>query len=261
MSFFCAYRLLPKGGKMKKTIAVVVSCVALVLCLAGCGSSTDNMFLDSLEQSITSRMENSDSTEFSTLVETELAYLDSYRDAEFSDSRIGELAALYISGVDKQKEALSHTDMMYEYQMMWQEGMVDRCAALKALNEEYDFMADNAEFIGTYVNGYEKQKFILDAIIAIEADISAQDDSGDLGFEWNNSSQQLKITLKNNTDYSFTTVYDFSFYDKEGGTLLETTQSWTEVKPQSTYVVTGYYTDSDAHWCSWVGYYDMAGFK
>lgn len=248
---------------MKRLAIVIASaCMALALCLTGCGSSNDNMFLEALEQSITSRMENSDSTEHSTLVDTELAYLDSYRDIEFSDSRIGELAALYISGVDKQKEALNHTDLMYEYQMMWQDGMVDRCAALKALNEEYGFMADNAEFIGTYVNGYEKHKFTLDAINAVEADIGAQYDSDDYEFVWDRDGQ-IKITLNNNTDYSFTTIYDFSFYDGENvdGTLLETTQAIAEVKPNSTYVVSGYFTNSDARSCEWVGYYDMTSFK
>lgn len=221
---------------------------------------TDAEFLVALESSILSRMENGDSTDQSTLVETELAYLEKYRDAEFSDSRIAELAALYISGVDKQKEALKHIDVECEYQVMWQDGVVDRYAALKSLNEEYGLLSENAEFVGTYVNGYERQKFIFDAINAIEADIGAQLEADTWKFD-GNGSYEVHLTYQNNTDYSFTSIFRFYFYtDDTMSTLLETTEAYVDVQPNSTYVVNGYHSVDGRYWCTWMNYYDMTSF-
>lgn len=67
-----------------------------------------------------------------------------FETAEFSDSQLADIAKKYIDGLNLQKEALSAAHV-WEAQVKWQEGLVYRLEALKALYNDYDFLADNKE--------------------------------------------------------------------------------------------------------------------
>lgn len=212
--------------------------------------ANDCRFLVELETSILSRMEADDDEDWSTLVNTELAYLDQFRDTKFSTKKMKGLCSRYLEGLDLQKKSL---DMEYEHerQIEWQRGMVYRYEVLKTLHDEYSFLNDNKEFKGTYVLGYEEEKALLDAYDAIEKDIDKQVES----MPWSWGYDSVSVTVKNRTNHEFSTVFDFVFKD-ESGKVIETGEAIVEsVKPHSSYKATCYFVDQRVASAEWSNYY------
>lgn len=211
-------------------------------------------FLNAVEQSISNRMENKDSDDRLTLVNTELAFLDEFREMTFADETLQALKDEYFEGLDIQKNSLS-AEFSYSQQVEWQRGYVYRNEALVGLYNDYGIMASNNDFVGTYVSGYDKQKALLDAFDAIEADIAAQSESFD--FQYNDRDNSMSFVVANNTSYKFSTVWEFSFKD-ESGTVTETANAYSEnVQPNSSYIVKVYLTDQDSGMggFEWSNYY------
>lgn len=212
----------------------------------GMTENADYAFLADIEASILGRMETTktDNFERSTVVNTELAYVDKYSEKPFYDETLKEIADKYIEGLHVQKEALQK-DATWEYQIEWQKGVVLRYEALVDLYNKYDFLSENAEFIGAYVAELENQQHILNGYNAVEADLTKQMTAED--FEWNLSQSGYNVycTLKNNTEYTFGLFIDMSFKD-EDGIIFETNTGYApEVKPNDTYVLEVYISDAD----------------
>lgn len=212
----------------------------------------DVAFLDAMRQSVESRMENSDSADSASLVNTEFAYLDKFEVADLADSRLAEIRDLYLQGLSEQKTSL---DELYQYneQIIWQTGRVHRLEALKELYDEYGFMAENAEFVGRYVSAYDSEKALLDAYNAIEADIHAQNEAGAIGFDWDYNTAIMRF--RNNTPYTYTTTFEFNFVDKDGN-VVESTATQVEAQPNSGFTVTAYFSSDEVDNYNWVNYYN-----
>ena len=200
----------------------------------------DCEFLITLKESVLNRMENAD-FERSILVQTELAYLESFIDCAFYDSELRSIATLYIEGLYAQRKALE-SEYEWEYQLEWQRGLVYRCKALKQLYNNYDFLSDNKNFIGTYVAQYEQEETVLRAYEAINADIDMQIEAGEIIHSLDGN--VFSFIVKNNTNYTYTTVFDITFSD-ENNTVLENNSAYiANIKPQNSYVVS-FYLSSD----------------
>lgn len=212
----------------------------------------DFAFLDTMQQSIESRMENSDSADLEALVNTELAYLQEFETAELTDSRLSEIRDLYFQGLSEQKASFEE---LYQYneQIIWQTGRVHRFEALKMLHDEYGFMKDNPEFVGQFVSGYDREKALLDAYNAIEADIHAQNEAGTIGYDWDDNAMIMRF--QNNTPYAYTTTFEFNFKD-EGGSIVESTAAQVEVQPNSGFAVTAYFISDNIDSYDWINYYN-----
>lgn len=223
----------------------------------GMSENADFAFLASLEESITRRMEITakEKSEFRTLVTTELAFVEKYSNEEFYDSNLKNLAQKYIDGLHTQLEALD-AEWMYEYQINWQKGLVERYEVLSELYEDYGFMEDDKDFIGTYIAQLDEQKALLAAYQAVEADIGKQMDT----IEWTYKNQYLSCTIKNNTKYSYSTTFEFTFYDKNNTIIDNTSASIEDISPGNSYVVSVYvaYPSKSASW-RWTNYYDDMG--
>ena len=240
-------------------LALICSISILLLILSGCvneAKQREEAFKSSIEKSILNRMENSESNDKLKLVNTELAYLEEYREETFSDEKLNDIKNRYLEGLDKQKAAIDAIAKC-DQQVAWQEGYVYRCEALKTLYDNYGFLKDNPEFIGTYVSSYDKEKALLDAYNNIESDISSQDTP----LDWKcDDGHNIYVVMKNNTDHQFSSVWEFSFKDA-GGAIAETTTISTEnVKPHSTYTVKTYISnienaDGGFDWSNY--YYDV----
>lgn len=241
---------------MKKTIIAIAVC-ALAFCLAGCSGAAkaDREFLNAIETSVTTRMANSGTDDRLGLVNNELAALEKYRGVEFSDPVLTEAAEDYLKGLDLQKEALGSTEMYWQYQSLWNEGLVLRYGALNSLYESYGFMEDNTEFVADYILGYETHKAWLDAFNAIEADISAQVEADEIKYDYSSDGHEIRITLMNNTEYSFETVWELDIID-EDGTVKENTQGVVKAQPNAKYVVTAYVSNpGDYYSVNWNNWY------
>ena len=100
---------------MKKIMLFVY--VFLLSFLFACSASkspsmSDSAFLSAIETSVLDRMTTSaedktDKNDYLLIVNKELAYLQEFETAEFSDSQLADIAKKYIDGLNLQKEALS----------------------------------------------------------------------------------------------------------------------------------------------------------
>ena len=165
-------------------------------------STDDEAFLSSIEESVLDRMEatSSGKSDLTLIVNKELAYLQKYRSANFSDEQLSGIAKKYLDGLDLQKQSLMEA-YEWESQIEWQEGLVYRLEALKALYEEYDFLMDNKDFVAGYILLYDQEAALLRAYNTLEDDIGQQLSSDSLKCYWSN--YDCCFDLWNNTAYQF----------------------------------------------------------
>lgn len=209
----------------------------------GMTENADYAFLADIEASVLSRLENAANDEnHTTIVNTELAYLDKYNDETFYDTNLQDIAKRYIEGVHIQKDALGESEES-KHQIEWQRGYVERCKALSDLYHQYDFLADNPDFIASYVTDVENEERILSGYEAIEDDLSKQMLADD--FEWYPEDNEFFVycTLKNNTEYTFAIFIDVFYYDESGTLYYSDTGYSNEVKPGDSYVLRTYIED------------------
>ncbi|MBR5280507.1 MAG: tetratricopeptide repeat protein [Clostridia bacterium] len=224
----------------------------------GMTENADYAFLADIEKSLLGRMEATKTENFErdTIVNTELAYVEKYADKTFYDANLKAIAEKYIEGLKVQKEALKK-ESKWEYQIEWQKGIVLRYEALNELYKNYDFLTDNADFIGTYIADLEDQQHILNGYNAIEADLTEQMTADDFQWKLSKGGYNIYCTLKNNTEYTFGLFIDVSFYDSDK-VLFETNTGYVEeVKPGESYVLEVYISDADrVENFGWTTYYD-----
>ena len=215
---------------------------------------TDCSFMIAIEESITRRMEinSKESSNYKTLVTTEMAFLEPFRNAVFYNSDLAKLAKMYIHGLDTQLDSLDY-ELYYEFQIEWQEGMVERYTVLNSLYQNYDFMKDNQDFVGTYISQFDSVKNTLEGYYAIEKDLSAQYDDPNYGYVKQSGNYTI-LTLKNNTQFTFTSTWEFVYYDKNGVKLKSVSVTVSDIMPGQTYQVKAYNSDS---WdtVNWPNYY------
>lgn len=213
---------------------------------------TDCSFMLELEQSVLSRMgtEVKDMSDRMTLVTTELARLEIYRKAQFYNSSIKTQAAKYIKGLDTQLDGLSY-EFFYEYQRKWNTGLVARYEALDDLYRNFEFMADNADFIGTYINQLDYQQKWLKAFNGLEAGITE--------LKMTYTYYYLEYQFKNDSPYSASYVFDFVFTSDEAGKnhLGSQTVSVANIGPYEEFTVRVYIPEAGRNggYVDWTNYY------
>ena len=217
----------------------------------GMQEKADNAFLAELEKSILERMNNSGNGKLEILVNTELAHIERYSDKEFYDENLKELAKKYIDALYIQKDALSN-EVIYEQQIDWQKGMVYRYEVLNDLHKDYGFLSGNKEFEGTYIYGLEQERDKLNAYNVIEEDIESQE----IDTKWVWDDYSISCIVKNNTKYTYGTVYEAKFLDKDGAILYSDQCVIENIAPSQSYTIT-FYVDSTyaIDGFEWLNYY------
>lgn len=223
--------------------------------LAECSKlRTDQQFSKDLKKSIRWRQKHKDDTDQAILVDAELAKLDKYRSADFSSASIKNSCTKYLEGLDTQKAALSEAFKSDE-QIEWQKGMVLRYEALNELYEETGFLAKDDDFVSNYVAGLDKQRKLLTALEALEADIDSQTERIASEETWTDYSVSFEV--ENNTDYQFDTAWECSLKNESGTVTENSTCQVDNVKPHSRYTVTFYFANPDSGYggFDWNNYY------
>lgn len=217
----------------------------------GMQEKADNAFLSELEKSILGRMNNSGNSEYENLVNTELAYVESFSDKEFYDESLKSLAQKYIDALYVQKESLNN-EVIFERQINWQRGMVYRYEVLNELHRDYGFLKGNKEFEGTYIYGLEQEKEKLNAYNTIEADIESQE----IDTKWVLNNYSVSCVVKNNTKYTYSTAFEAKFLNKEGAILYADQCVIENITPSQSYTVS-FYVDSAyaVDGFEWLNYY------
>ena len=187
---------------------------------------SDYTFLADLEKSILRRMEinSKEQSDYAQIVGTELAYVEKYYNASFYDASLKKLAQKYISGLRKQKEALSEF-YAWDYQDKWYNGLVARYEVLNELYKKYDFLKDDKDFVGEYIYKLDYWQKWLKAFKELEAMFSKQYKEDKY---WRTDNQYCYFTFTNTTKYTFTNQMDVWFYSYDGNTLLDKVTVITE---------------------------------
>lgn len=199
-------------------------------------STDDEAFLSSIEESVLDRMEatSSGKSDLTLIVNKELAYLQKYRSANFSDEQLSGIAKKYLDGLDLQKQSLMEA-YEWESQIEWQEGFVYRLEALKALYEEYDFLMDNKDFVAGYILLYDQEAALLRAYNTLEDDIGQQLSSDSLKCYWSN--YDCCFDLWNNTAYQFSSIFEIKIFDQKGNLIAQDEYYVEDIRPDTGYTI------------------------
>lgn len=210
----------------------------------GMHEKSDYDFLNDVAVSVKERFSRPDGTAYSDLVNGELAHLDKYRNAEFYDDRLKELADMYLKGLDEQKSVAGQV-LYADEQIMWQTGRVDRLTALNSLYEEYNLLQDDEEFVAAYILSFDEDRKLLDAYNDIENDLMSQvgENSENLKASFDGTDVTLEFT--NNTPHEYSIGADFTFYDSNGTVNSQNSITTPIIKPGSTYNLTVYVPSYD----------------
>jgi len=250
-----------KSKRILITVLTIIFCISISGCSyqeykkeQGMKKNADNEFLSKIETSILERIEtiSDDTFDRATVVNAELFHLESFAEKKFYDEELKELANKYIEGLNIQKEALGK-DLEYEYQIDWQKGIVMRYEVLNKLHEEYGFLKDNSQFVATYVSGLAEQQKLLKAYETIEKDLSSQNTKD---MTWEFDGVNITHTFKNNTEYSFSSIWEITYYDANN-TIVGTESTYVEnIKAGNSYLVSFFVPNPEKvdHY-SWHNYY------
>ena len=114
---------------MKKIFAIIVAFMFTMVFLSGCGEkiSTDEAFIKDLEAGLEARWDivdgdndDNESKEYwESLFNAELVKIEKYKDEDFDDKELGQLAKEYIAAIEGGKEALEKHDPGTNYDRFW----------------------------------------------------------------------------------------------------------------------------------------------
>lgn len=198
----------------------------------GMRENADYEFLHVLEQIVINRLNTIDEDkDMESLIEDELFLLEEFNDRSFYDSNIDRLRINYTLGLKKQKESFDE-ELMWQMQILYQEGLITRIIALKQFFEKYDFMAGNPQF-KKYINSLENEEMYLSALKDIVKDINAQ--QGEIYNYWSGFTWYLEF--ENNTDYRFDITYEIEHLNSNGVVVEKEYASAENIKANENYYV------------------------
>lgn len=204
-------------------------------------------FLLAMEKSVVERMGESNNTDYSTLVDTELSYLEDFKDKDFGNAKVKGYYKDYLKGLNTQKDSLKE-DVLYDSDYGWQEGTVQRFTVLDGLYNDFNFLKNNKKFIANYIKDLDSEKELLKSYKAIFDDINTQWKDDDLPWQYNEDSMQ--VTLKNNTKYTYDISFYVTFTDDNNTILKKESYSETNIQQGMNYTVFVYAPDQDCNY-SW----------
>lgn len=187
----------------------------------------DYEFLDTMAEVIMSRYEKSQQGEsIETCVSYDLAALNKYKDAEFYDPELKELALQYIEGDELQLEALSEKVGSQQYKNY--EGIARRYTALKAMTDNYGLLKDNIDYQVNYYNEVDDVVSDRDAYIEVSESLTDLLSTAVYVDQYTG-----RVTYQNTTDYDFELYLYFTFYNANGS-VIETTTEYYLIYGQTT---------------------------
>ena len=199
----------------------------------GMRENADYEFLHVLEQIVINRLNTIDEDkDMESLIEDELFLLEEFNDRSFYDSNIDRLRINYTLGLKKQKESFDE-ELMWQMQILYQEGLITRIIALKQFFEKYDFMSGNPQFKKIYINSLEDEEKYLSALKDIVKDINAQ--QGEIYNYWSGFTWYLEF--ENNTDYRFDITYEIEHLNSNGVVVEKEYASAENIKANENYYV------------------------
>lgn len=203
----------------------------------GMREMADYDFLDAVVKSVQNRLDmEAKGNSRRELVSAEISQLGSFAGKEFYDDELYKLAMQYIDGLKQQDEALGK--QYCNYQISWQEGLIERWDALSQMHNKYGIFNDNPDLLAQYVYGLDHQRSYLEALNAISADIVDQMDG--ISFDFDDVYTATTI-YQNNTEYNFDIQFYITWYSEDRVRIDSSTDFFGNIKKGSTNKLSFYF--------------------
>ena len=216
---------------MKKVYALILMCLIFSLvCFSGCGSdvSVDEQFKQDLMTGLSNRWDIADDgvgtkESYAECVASEYNMISEYKEADFENDQLGELAVAYIDVLERSNEAIGDFANEEKFYEEWDSIYSERCELLLELNEILDMQftdeADIEEF-----EGFLSQGKVEKAVNEIIANTKFEKTKSDYG--WDTYSAVVENTTDEDFDYF---DFELKLIDAEGITVetnYATTENW-----------------------------------
>ncbi len=203
----------------------------------GMREMADYDFLDAVVKSVQNRIALEETGHSRReLVTAELSQLESFFSKEFYDNELYWMMRQYRDGLYQQNEALSK--QYCNYQISWQEGLIERWDALSQMHNKYGIFNDNPDLLAEYVYGLDYQRSYLEALNAISADIVDQMDG--ISFDFDDVYTATTV-YQNNTKYNFDIQFYITWYSEDRVRIDSSTEFFGNIEKGSTNKLSFYF--------------------
>lgn len=227
--------------------------------------TVDGQFLKALKEGLMARWEyidlfesgktddhySSDGEYYSRLVDFEYEKVSPFKEQEFNDTRLGEMAVNYVAVLDNCYTALEYFTVNYTaYSEMWDSARAERTHLLAELVSDYGLTVDppyESDLSGLVSDSdiyYEQEK--------LKADVQVMYDGATLNYDpyvddWSGETlwYDYSLTLTNTTGTAFEYLYaDIQALDSDGNIVMQGSCSQiTSFQPGQTATVDVYFND------------------
>lgn len=217
----------------KKRIFSIMICVLVATFLVACGggATVEESFVSDAAKGLQARWDISDQHDkegltdgksFVACVDAELNAISKYKDEEFEDKTLGDLAKEYVELLEKSKTLASdYYDKNYEtFNSEYTPLNQRRSQIIKTLSEDYQLPIDDdhKDTLNTFIADANLNTAVQDIISSTSFEMT-EDDYG-----W----KKYQATVENTTDKTFESFwFDVSLLDKDG-VVVETQSTHTE---------------------------------
>lgn len=204
---------------MKKVLYILmISILVFTGVLTSCGSSSvDDEFLKDMASGLEDRWDIANASEEleneEELVNAELNKIEKYKDSEFENKDLEELATQYIEMLEQQKEAIIYETSDFEkYLTLWEEAYNKRSTLITEINEKYGIpVSDKYE---------DDLKGLLNNARGVAKVEELENQLNDMSNSGNFEKSDCTLTVENTTDIDFSYFeVNINFLDKDGAVV------------------------------------------
>lgn len=214
---------------MKNKGIMVILAVIMVISLSCCGEkSADESFLTDMAEGLQARWDLSESQDsealnaedFEACVDVELDLLSKYKEAEFEDEKLGELALKYIEGLEKAKDLTKYYDKNYaQFYTEYSPISDERSQIINIINSEYGL--DIEEKYQKTLDGFIAQAELVDSVQEIMEKVKFEKVKDEYGWK------TYEATVENTSENTFRELWFNVSLEDSDGVVVETVEAHT----------------------------------
>ena len=205
--------------------------------------SYDKIFLEDLERAITLRLDPDDDGD---VVVREQMFLKDYDHRYFQDQKLRDYALRYLDALQKQYDARSEI-YKSERDLAIHDAKLLNYEVLDGLYRDYQFMADNVQFVGEFVGELPRMREYNASLHEVYADMHGQIDRAATWPEETHFPSHYSVDYRNNTDHTVSLKFFYYIYTWNGERYLEeSSYVINDIPARSNYKVRMYEPDNYA---------------
>lgn len=196
--------------------------------------SYDKIFLEDLERAITLRLDPDDDGD---VVVREQMFLKDYDHRYFQDEKLRDYALRYLDALQQQYDARSQI-YKSERDLALDDARLLNYEILDGLYRDYQFMADNVQFVGEFVGELPSMREYNASLHEVYADMHNQIDRTATWPTETNSTYRYTTDYRNNTGHTISLQFFYYIYTWNQQRYLEDSYySINDIPPRTNYKV------------------------